>query len=232
MDSGSSESKSEHGTFDPDSKYPLKVLYCGGTAPCCVLQYCEYMPEPAKCRHWLEKNFPDVFARMTVETLSSSCPVPKIRVSKRRALCRWIGFNVFLFAFCLTGPAANAPKQETGTGEAPPAGEDEEKKKQKRGGRGQIRQKKKTVPQKVTIAKIPRAKKKYVTRVCGLATFDIELKEAQRFFAQKFSCGASVTAEDEIIIQGDFTDDIIDVIQEKWPEVDDDSIDDLGEVKK
>lgn len=114
------------------------------------------------------------------------------------------------------------------------------------GGRGQIKQKKKTVPQKVTIAKIPRSKKKYVTRVCGLATFgnwcfaklnsppfqhfvlnlkgssslaDIDLKEAQRFFAQTFSCGASVTAEDEIIIQGDFTDDIIDVIQEKWPEV-------------
>lgn len=39
------------------------------------------------------------------------------------------------------------------------------------GGRGQIKQKKKTVPQKVTIAKIPRAKKKYVTRVCGMATF-------------------------------------------------------------
>lgn len=52
-----------------------------------------------------------------------------------------------------------------------------------------------------------------------LTPADIELKEAQRFFAQKFSCGASVTAEDEIIIQGDFTDDIIDVIQEKWPEV-------------
>ncbi|KAL7986670.1 hypothetical protein Chor_012953 [Crotalus horridus] len=52
------------------------------------------------------------------------------------------------------------------------------------------------------------------------------------FFAQKFSCGASVTGEDEIIIQGDFTDDIIEVIQEKWPEVDDDSIEDLGEVKK
>lgn len=34
-----------------------------------------------------------------------------------------------------------------------------------KGGRGQIKQKKKTVPQKVTIAKIPRAKKKYVTRV-------------------------------------------------------------------
>uniref|UniRef100_A0A8C3GFD7 Density-regulated protein n=1 Tax=Cairina moschata TaxID=8855 RepID=A0A8C3GFD7_CAIMO len=127
----------------------------------------------------------------------------------------------------------NSPKQEAGVGEGQgTAGEEEEKKKQKRGGRGQIKQKKKTVPQKVTIAKIPRAKKKYVTRVCGLATFEIDLKEAQRFFAQKFSCGASVTGEDEIIIQGDFTDDIIDVIQEKWPEVDDDSIEDLGEVKK
>ncbi|XP_072310415.1 density-regulated protein isoform X2 [Eucyclogobius newberryi] len=194
MESGSSDYKSEHGPSDPESKYPLKVLYCG----VCSLptEYCEYMPEPAKCRQWLEKNFPDVFARMTV------------------------------------GSAANTPKQEPGTGESPPVAEEEEKKKQKRGGRGQIKQKKKTVPQKVTIARIPRAKKKYVTRVCGLATFDIDLKEAQRFFAQKFSCGASVTAEDEIIIQGDFTDDIIDVIQEKWPEVDDDSIDDLGEVKK
>ncbi|XP_078145424.1 density-regulated protein isoform X1 [Centroberyx gerrardi] len=194
MESSSPENKGDHGTAVSDSKYPLKVLYCGGTIH--FHWYCEYMPEPAKCRQWLEKNFPDVFARMSV------------------------------------GVGGNAPKQETGPGEAPPTGEEEEKKKQKRGGRGQIKQKKKTVPQKVTIAKIPRAKKKYVTRVCGLATFDIDLKEAQRFFAQKFSCGASVTAEDEIIIQGDFTDDIIDVIQEKWPEVDDDSIDDLGEVKK
>uniref|UniRef100_A0A2K6BPQ3 SUI1 domain-containing protein n=1 Tax=Macaca nemestrina TaxID=9545 RepID=A0A2K6BPQ3_MACNE len=107
----------------------------------------------------------------------------------------------------------NSPKQETGISEGQgTAGEEEEKKKQKRGGRRQIKQKK-TVPQKVTIAQIPRAKKKYVTRVCGLAIFEIDLKEAQRFFAQKFSCAAS----------GDFTDDIIDV--------DDDSIEDLGEVK-
>ncbi|XP_063066826.1 density-regulated protein [Engraulis encrasicolus] len=193
-ESGSPESKGDRCSADSDGKYPMKVLYCG----VCTLptEYCEYMPEPAKCRQWLEKNFPNEFARLTMD---------------------------------------NAPhKGQEGPkgGDAPPAGEEEEKKKQKRGGRGQIKQKKKTVPQKVTIAKIPRAKKKYVTRVCGLATFDIDLKEAQRFFAQKFSCGASVTAEDEIIIQGDFTDDIIDVIQEKWPEVDDDSIDDLGEVKK
>ncbi|XP_012672444.1 density-regulated protein [Clupea harengus] len=191
-ETGSPESKGDHrSTRDPNVKYPIKVLYCG----VCTLptEYCEYMPEPAKCRQWLEKNFPSEFARLTTD---------------------------------------NVPRQETKDGDPPSLGEEEEKKKQKRGGRGQIKQKKKTVPQKVSIAKIPRAKKKYVTRVCGLNTFDIDLKEAQRFFAQKFSCGASVTADDEIIIQGDFTDDIIDVIQEKWPEVDDESIDDLGEVKK
>uniref|UniRef100_A0A8C7LKX5 Density-regulated protein n=1 Tax=Oncorhynchus mykiss TaxID=8022 RepID=A0A8C7LKX5_ONCMY len=151
-----------HGSADPDTKCPKKVQYCG----VCSLptEYCEYMPEPSKCRQWLEKNFPGVFARMSV------------------------------VEFHQTG-GIQFPFQ------------------------GQIKQKKKTVPQKITIAKIPRAKKKYVTRVCGMNTFDIDLKEAQRFFAQKFSCGASVTAEDEIIIQGDFTDDIIDVIQEKWPEV-------------
>ncbi|KAK2114331.1 hypothetical protein P7K49_008597 [Saguinus oedipus] len=93
------------------------------------------MPDVAKCRQWLEKNFPNEFAKHTVE---------------------------------------NSPKQETGISEGQgTAGEVEEKKKQKR-----------------------------------------------------------VTGEDEIIIQGDWTDDIIDVIQEKWPEVDDDSIEDLGEVKK
>lgn len=31
MESGSTESRSEQGSLDPDSKYPLKVLYCGGT---------------------------------------------------------------------------------------------------------------------------------------------------------------------------------------------------------
>lgn len=44
---------------------------------------------------------------------------------------RYLLFSIFVF--CFTGPASNAPKQESGTGEAPPAGEDEEKKKQKRG---------------------------------------------------------------------------------------------------
>ena len=68
--------------------------------------------------------------------------------------------------------------------------------------------------------------------VTGLSTYDIELKEAAKFFASKFACGSSVTGSDEIVIQGDVKDDIFDLLTEKWPEIDEDSIEDLGNVKK
>lgn len=48
---------------------------------------------------------------------------------------------------------------------------------------------------------------------------DISLKKASKLFAQKFSCGSSVSGDDEIIIQGDVTDDLIDLILETWNEV-------------
>lgn len=35
------EPGSEHGTADPDSKYPLKVLYCGGTVQRAFI-YCSF----------------------------------------------------------------------------------------------------------------------------------------------------------------------------------------------
>lgn len=48
---------------------------------------------------------------------------------------------------------------------------------------------------------------------------DIDLKAASKFFASRFSCGSSVTGEDEIVIQGDFKDDLFDILTEKWSEV-------------
>ena len=45
---------------------------------------------------------------------------------------------------------------------------------------------------------------------------DVNLKKASKLFAQKFSCGSSVSGEDEIIVQGDVTDDLIDLILETY----------------
>ena len=70
---------------------------------------------------------------------------------------------------------------------------------------------------KLSIA--PRGKKKAVTVVQRLKTFGIDLKVASKFFGQKFACGASITGDDEIVIQGDFKDDLFDLIPEKWEEV-------------
>ncbi|XP_024941826.1 density-regulated protein homolog isoform X2 [Cephus cinctus] len=112
------------------------------------------------------------------------------------------------------------------------AGEDE-KKRQKRGGKGMLKTKKKDdVPKLVTVSRAPRGKKKSVTVVTGLSTFDIDLKVAAKFFGSKFACGSSVTGDDEIVIQGDVKDDLFDVIPEKWPQIDEDSIDDLGDQKR
>ncbi len=51
------------------------------------------------------------------------------------------------------------------------------------------------------------------------STVGIDLKVALKFFGQKFACGSSVTDHDEIVIQGDFKNDLFDIIPEKWPGV-------------
>lgn len=68
--------------------------------------------------------------------------------------------------------------------------------------------------------------------MAGLPSFGIDLKDATKFFSSKFACGSSVTGADEIVIQGDVRDDLFDVITEKWPDIEEEMIEDLGDVKK
>ncbi|KAG5684486.1 hypothetical protein PVAND_013718 [Polypedilum vanderplanki] len=121
-------------------------------------------------------------------------------------------------------------KAETGSAE------DDEKKRQKRGGKGMIKANKKKddsdKEKKITVSRAPRGKKKSVTVVTGMSTFGIDLKAATKFFGTKFACGSSVTGDDEIVIQGDVKDELFDIIPEKWPEIDEDYIEDLGDQKR
>lgn len=45
---------------------------------------------------------------------------------------------------------------------------------------------------------------------------DINLKEASKYFANKFACGSNIQADDEIVIQGDVKYDLFDILPEKW----------------
>merc|ERR1711976_218979 len=114
------------------------------------------------------------------------------------------------------------------TEEAADGADGDEKKRQKRGGKGMKKAKKKEadVEKKIVLSIAPRGKKKAVTVVQGLKTFGIDLKVASKFFGQKFACGASITGDDEIVIQGDFKDELFDVLPAKFEEVDEDLIED------
>ncbi|XP_064392443.1 density-regulated protein homolog [Halichondria panicea] len=105
-------------------------------------------------------------------------------------------------------------------------------KRQKRGGKAIRKIVHCETPKQIKVSTVVRGKKKHVTLIVGLKTFGIDLKKASKSFAQHFSCGSSVTGDDEIVIQGDVSDDVIDFIQGKWPEVDDDSISFTGAQKK
>jgi len=66
---------------------------------------------------------------------------------------------------------------------------------------------------------VERNKRKHVTTVHGLEAFNVDLKKAAKLFAQKFATGSSVSknpqGEEEIVVQGDVTEEIIDMIADQ-----------------
>ncbi|KAF9501016.1 density-regulated protein DRP1 [Pleurotus eryngii] len=78
---------------------------------------------------------------------------------------------------------------------------------------------KKKMSSQITIRRIERNKRKHITAVHGLEAFGIDLKKAAKQFASKFATGASVTKNaqglDEVVVQGDVSDEIVDMIEQE-----------------
>merc|ERR1711935_1094658 len=92
--------------------------------------------------------------------------------------------------------------------------------------------KKKQEPGDIKIGRLSRGKKKSVTRITGLLTYSIDLKKTAKLFGNKFACGSSSNEKgDEIVIQGDFIDQVIDILNDKFPEIPSKKIFDLGDIK-
>lgn len=109
---------------------------------------------------------------------------------------------------------------------------DSEHKRQTRGGKAQGPKAKKQAEKKLEVFRSNRGKKKFVTVIVGMATFGVDLKEASKLFSKKFACSSSVTGPDEIVVQGDVKDELIDMIPEKFPEIDADLVEDGGDQKR
>ena len=110
--------------------------------------------------------------------------------------------------------------------------DDDQHKRQTRGGKAQGPKAKKQAEKKLEVFRSNRGKKKYVTVIVGMATFNVDLKDASKLFSKKFACSSSVTGPDEIVVQGDVKDDIIEFIPEKFSEIDPDLIVDGGDQKR
>ncbi|XP_052871638.1 density-regulated protein homolog, partial [Anopheles cruzii] len=140
--------------------YPLTVICCGNCSM--PLEYCEYYPDYEKCKKWLEKNLPAEFEQLKVDTTAAG-----------------------------TSDGSSGGVAKSGTSGEPSGGDNEDKKKtgQKRGGKGMMKTKKPKSegPRTIALSRSARGKKKSVTVVVGLASFDIDLKLAAKFFGTKFA---------------------------------------------
>ncbi|KAI9740388.1 MAG: Translation machinery-associated protein 22 [Cirrosporium novae-zelandiae] len=73
----------------------------------------------------------------------------------------------------------------------------------------------------VIIKRIERNKRKYVTSIQGLEAFGLDNKKIAKELGKKFATGSSMTKlpggiGEEIVVQGDVSDDVIDWLEEKY----------------
>ncbi|KAI1365041.1 density-regulated protein DRP1 [Xylaria arbuscula] len=89
----------------------------------------------------------------------------------------------------------------------------------------------------VTIKRVERNKRKFVTAVSGLEAFGLELKKVSKEFGRKFATGSSVTkvpsGGEEIVVQGDVSDEIEEFLLEKYKDmIPEDNIEFVDDKKK
>lgn len=76
---------------------------------------------------------------------------------------------------------------------------------------------------RVVIQTIYRSRKKSVTHILGMEDWRLDIKAVCKKFANKFACGCApsknASGHDEIVIQGDFADELTDLICEFYPQI-------------
>ncbi|KAJ1649622.1 Translation machinery-associated protein 22 [Dispira simplex] len=180
------------------------VVYCG----VCHMppEYCEFGASLPRCRQWLESHHADLYARLYTDTDLAE-KLEKVAVVK-------------------DGKEATEDLDADTKKLAKAIGKEEAKLK---------REEEKRHTTKVLIKRIERTKRKRVTTIQNLEIFDIDLKKAAKAFASRFACGSSVSKnnqnQDEIVIQGDVSEEVKAYILNKWKSIPEKNIQ-LSEEKK
>ncbi|KAH9236133.1 hypothetical protein K456DRAFT_1890850 [Colletotrichum gloeosporioides 23] len=182
------------------------VIYCG----VCTLppEYCEYGGTVKKCQEWLQKNQPELYQRIwsAVRYL-------------RRIITEALEAATASLSVDAQKRAAKDAQKKTAKAEA-----------------AEAKQADKLAKSTVTIKRIERNKRKFVTSVSGLERFGLENKKVAKEFGKKFATGSSVTktpsGSEEIVVQGDVSDEIEEFLLEKYKEIPEDNIELVEDKKK
>ncbi|KAL7269095.1 Translation machinery-associated protein 22 [Rhizina undulata] len=166
-------------------------------------EYCEFGTSPQKCKEWLESTHPSLVAKV-YDTSAVAAAMSNLSVEAK----------------------AKAEKAE----------QTMQKRAQKEEARAE-REHAKKMSSKVILKRVERTKRKHVIIITGLEAFDLDLKKVAKDIGKRFACGSSVTkgtggGPDEIVVQGDMSDEIMEYILEKYPNVPEDNIDQIEEKKK
>ncbi|KAI9869061.1 MAG: Translation machinery-associated protein 22 [Trichoglossum hirsutum] len=109
-------------------------------------------------------------------------------------------------------------------------------KKQAKAEAAEAREHEKKMSAKILIKRVERSKRKYVTAVSGLEAHGLELKKVAKELGKKFATGSSVTkvpsGGEEIVVQGDLSDEIYDWITGTYGDIPEDNIDCIEDKKK
>ncbi|KAJ7281738.1 translation initiation factor SUI1 [Mycena rebaudengoi] len=184
----------------PEPVPPITVLYC---AVCTYPpEYCEFGASLTRCKDWLREEHPSLFDRYYSDG----------------ALC-------FATTDCLfhSSPTTSTEALQTKVGtlslEAQTKLEKDTAKKEAKAEAKKDAALKKKMASQVTIKRIERNKRKHITSIHGLEAFGIDLKKAAKQFSTKFATSASVTKNaagvEEIVVAGDVSDEILEMIEEE-----------------
>lgn len=85
---------------------------------------------------------------------------------------------------------------------------------------------------KIVLKRVERTKRKHVIVVSGLEAFGLDLKKVAKEMGKKFACGSSVTKApgggEEIVIQGDLSDEIEEWLLGKYKDIPEDNIEQVS----
>ncbi|TGZ77400.1 eIF1-like protein [Ascodesmis nigricans] len=209
----------------PTESQAKSITYCG----VCSFppEYCEFGTSAAKCRDWLQKNHPELVAAVynpgaiIVESSSYFPYHEHILIS--------ILFPPEAVEAAMSNLSVDAKEKAVKAEEAASKRAEKEAAKAER-------EAAKKASSRVILKRVERTKRKHVIVVSGLEAFGLDLKKVAKDFGKKFACGSSVTKNpsggEEIVVQGDLSDDILEFIEENYSVVPVDNIDQVEDKKK